>query len=124
VDGGRRRSLFALLPVAVALAAGLWLFGRGAAEREIRWQLPEDRRSIARVEIQLRDGKGALVQRSEFFFPHGAPPEIDQRVRLAQARYEAQVHFSRTDGGARTWRQTVDLQGEVLVEPLRPAAAR
>lgn len=125
MDSGRgRRARIALLPLALALGAGLWFFGRAAQEREIRWQLPEDRASIARVEIQLRDDRGALVQRSEFFYPRGAPPEISQKVRLAEARYEAQVHLARADGAARSWRQTLDLQGEVLVAPLRPPGAR
>ena len=125
MDAGRgRRARFALLPLAVALAAGAWFFGRAAQEREILWQLPEDRASIDRVEIQLRDGQGALLQRWEFFYPKGAPLEISQKVRLGPARYEAQVHLSRADGAAHTWRQTLDLQGERVVAPLRPPDAR
>ncbi|HZA52348.1 MAG TPA: hypothetical protein VE549_16500 [Myxococcaceae bacterium] len=125
MEGWRgRRSRFALLPLVLALGAGLWFFGRAAQEREILWQLPDDRASIARVEIQLRDGEGVLVQRAEFYYPRGAPPEIAQKVRLAGARYEAQVHLSGRDGGARTWRQPLDLDGERVVAPLRAPDAR
>ena len=119
-----RRSRFALLPLVLALGVGLWFFGRAAEEREILWQLPEDRASISRLEIQLRDGDGVVVQRSEFYYPRGAPREIAQKVRLARARYEAQVHLSGSDGAARTWRQTLDLEGERVVAPLRAPDAR
>jgi hypothetical protein len=34
------------------------------------------------------------------------------------------VHLSRADGAARTWRQMLDFQGEVLVAPLQPPDPR
>jgi hypothetical protein len=125
VEGAKgRHPLLTRLPLVLVLLAGLWFFTRGAPEQEILWQLPAERAAIERVEIQLRDGKGVLVQRAEFFYPGGAPAEISQKIRLEDARYEAQIHITRRDGTARTWRQPLELRGEVLAAPLRPPDVR
>src|SRR5215204_3173851 len=113
------------LPLVLLSLAGLWLFGRPDPVREIVWRLPEERASIQRVEIQLRDRSGLTRARSDLQYPGGGPPaELSQKLRLAEGPYDARIFLWTSDGGRRTWELTLDVQGELVVTPLFPAEAR
>ena len=113
------------LPLVFLLLAGLWLFGRPDPEREIVWRLPEERASIQRVEIQLRDRTGLTRARSDLHYARGGPPaELSQKLRLADGPYDARIFVWTFDGGRRTWELTLDVQDNLVVTPLSPAEPR
>lgn len=108
------------LPLVFVILAGLWFFRDPASEREIVWRLPRDRAGIERVEVQLRDPGGAIVQRSEFFFGSTpAPEEVKLALRLPEDRYDSEVRVSLRDGGQRTWTAPVEVRGDVVIVPFR-----
>jgi hypothetical protein len=124
-DGKPQHPVLKRLLLVLVLLAGLWLFGRPDPMREIVWRLPEERASIQRVEIQLRDRTGLTRARSDLQYPGGGPPpELSQKLRLADGPYGARVFVWTSDGGSRTWELTLDVQDEVVVTPLSPAEAR
>jgi hypothetical protein len=114
-----RHPLVRRLPLLIVVLAGLWLFRDRGDERELVWRLPRERADIERIELQLRDPKGALVQRSEFFLGAGpVPEEISVKLRLEEGRYDSQLHASLRGGGERTWTSPVEVRGDVVITPL------
>ena len=125
MEGGRRAQLLKRLPLALVAVAGLWFFGRQDPMREIVWRLPDERASIQRLEIQLRDRTGLMRARSDIHYPAGAAPaEVSQKLRLADGPYDARVFVWTADGGSRTWELRLDVQSDVVVTPLPSPNAR
>ena len=124
MEAGRRAQLLKRLPLALVAVAGLWLFGRQDPTRELVWRLPDERASIQRLEIQLRDRTGLMRARSDLHYPAGAPEEVSQKLRLADGPYDARVFVWTADGGSRTWELRLDVQGDLVVTPLPSADAR
>ena len=79
------------------VAIGLWLWKSAwfVQNREIYWQLGEDRSTIREVEIQIWTSGGELLKRGVFFFEDGAPAEIIQQVPLKQGVYLTRVFVKR-----------------------------
>jgi hypothetical protein len=88
----RRLSLLALV------AIGLWLWKSAwfVQNRDLYWQLGEDRSTVREVEIQIWTTRGELLKRGVFFFADGAPAEIIQQVALKQGVYLTRVFVKRT----------------------------
>jgi hypothetical protein len=75
------------------------------------------------VEIQLWNERGELLKREVFFYPDGAPPEIVQKVPLADGEYLARVFLKRSpDASSEQFAQTFHVSGNVILLQLRGAA--
>jgi hypothetical protein len=90
------------LPLVVVAAAGVWLWRGGAGlfptQRQLIWNLGEDRAEIRELDIQLSDPKGALVKREQLFF-HGPPAvQVVQSIALSAGDYPARVFVRKTAG--------------------------
>jgi hypothetical protein len=108
-----------LLILLVAGGAGLWQSGWFTQTREFRWQLGEDRSSLAEVEIQIWNSAGELLKREAFFFANGVPAELIQRLALKDGEYRIETFVKRKNGqesghGGR-W---IDVTQKVIVLPL------
>jgi hypothetical protein len=108
-----------LLVALVAGGAGLWQSGWFAQARELRWQLGEDRSSLAEVEIQIWNSAGELLKREVFFFANGAPAELVQRLSLKDGEYRVERFVKRKNGkGAGHGGRWIDITQKVTVLPL------
>jgi hypothetical protein len=85
------------LSLLALVAIGLWLWKSAwfVQNRELCWQLGEDRSTIREVEIQIWSTRGELLTRGVFFFEDGAPAEIIQQVPLKQGVYLTRVFVKR-----------------------------
>ncbi len=91
----------------VALGLWLWKSSLFVQPRELYWQLGEDR-AIQSVEIQIWSAKGELLKREVFSFAEAAPPELVQKLPLAQGNYLARVFIRRAAGrGEEPYEQSV-----------------
>jgi len=108
-----------LLVALVAGGAGLWQSGWFAQARELRWQLGEDRSSLAEVEIQIWNSAGELLKREVFFFANGAPAELVQRLALKDGEYRIETFVKRRNGqGSGHGGRWIDITQKVTVLPL------
>jgi hypothetical protein len=105
--------------VLVAGGAGLWQSGWFTQTRELRWQLGEDRSSLAEVEIQIWNSAGELLKREAFFFANGVPAELVQRLALKDGEYRIETFVKRKNGqGSGHGGRWIDVTQKVIVLPL------
>ena len=111
----------------MALAAGgawLWHSGWFAQARELRWQLGEDRSSLAEVEIQIWNPAGELLKREVFFFADGAPAELVQKLPLKDGEYRIETFVKQKNGeGAGHGERRIDIKEKVTVLALPQSGA-
>ena len=111
----------------VALVGGgalLWQSGWFAQARELRWQLGEDRSSLAEVEIQIWNSAGELLKREVFFFADGAPSELVQKLSLRDGEYRIETFVKQKNGkGSGHGGRWIDITEKVIVLPLPQSSA-
>ena len=106
-------------PIILIAALGIWLWRTSGSERQLIWQLPPQTRvSVRQVEIQLRNEDGKLVKREEFFYPSGAPSEIDEHARLRDGKYEALIILTEDGQPPKTVHLPVTVEGDTIIERL------
>jgi len=104
----------------------LWQSGWFPQARELRWQLDEERSSLAEVEIQIWSAAGELLKREVFYFAEGAPSELVQNLSLRDGEYRIETFVKQKNGkGAGHGGRWIDITQKVNVLPLpQPTAAR